>query len=517
MPLIANLTPEELCLVEVLRHPVLCPEFIRNLNIADDEEPWEFALYQQEVLCDFNTYVSFRAGRSVGKTATLIFGRVVWHLINNFYPDPLLFTAPNKVHLQVPFDNLTRFIKSNSLLQHYVDRSAINNSDYIIRAKNGFQFIGRIAGKSGTGINIIGLHIPFIMIEESGYFPMSTFLELLPTFNTFQPGCQMIVAGTPDGRRERSVNYYVDEIDPEFSKHRISAYQNPRFSEEDERQAIIRYGGKDSEDFDHLVNGNHGNPVFSMFSRENMLIEQYPLFTAKYKGKDFSADPHFIPQILSSLPQFPTYYEQIIFGVDLGYVEPSEFHILYQNKGKWYFYARIELGQVDYPLQEKLLDLLDTKFNPTIIGIDAGGVGKNFVQHLTLDDTYINKNYTNKIVPIQFGGTVSIGQDENGEDIKVKTKQVGMQRLQSATNNKEICYSSQDEELISELERTTYSKTASGEIQYFTESADGSNRNDDHNIAALMCAVLAWYTKNEVSTYQPVEKKLLKKFQWWTT
>lgn len=517
MPLIANLSQDEMALIECLRHPVLCSEFIKDLDLSDDDEPWKYEIYQEEILCDFSTYVSLRAARSVGKTEVLIFGRTIWYLVNNFYPDPLLFTAPNKVHLQVPFDKLTKFIKSNKLLQNYVERSGINNSDYIIRSKNGFQFIGRIAGKSGSGINIIGLHIPFIIIDESGYYPYGTFLELMPTFNTFQDGCQMIIAGTPDGRRDRSVNYYADEIDPEFSKHRVSAYENPRFSEEDEKQAIIRYGGKESEDFAHYVLGEHGNPVFSMFSRENMLIEQYPIFTAKYKGKDFMGDPHFINQILSSMPPLPNFYEQVIFGVDLGYVEPTEIHILYQTKGRWYFHSRIELGQVDYPLQEKLLDLLDSKFNPSLIGIDEGGVGKNFVQHLLLDDAYINKTYANRLLPIKFGGTVVIGLDENGEEIKVKTKQVGMQRLQSATNNKEICYSSQDEELISELERTTYSKTAAGEIQYFTESSDGSNRNDDHNIAALMCAILAWYTKNEVSLFQPIEKKLLNKFQWWTT
>ena len=356
-----------------------------------------------------------------------------------------------------------------------------------------------------------------ILTKNSAFIPFGTFQGLGPCLNSWIPGYQLFVAGTPDGRREKSVNFYCDQIDSSYSRHRVTAYDNPRFTKDEEENAIARYGGKDSEGFIHSILGQHGSPVYSMFDRNFMKLENYEVYTHKVKGKEFSDNSQFIYSYISSLPQLPAYYDSIIFGIDLGYTEPSVCTVLYRLKDKFYFHSRLTWSQVDYPVQERLIDMLDTKYKPVVIGIDAGagGSGKSVIQHLTTDDQYLTKNYKHKVFPVEFGGKTSIGFDDNGEEIFIKTKQFGMQKLQSIVNNKDLIFSQQDDDMISELERTRYTRTEAGNIQYSVESFSGKeNRGEDHNTAALVCALLAWHSKFEVSTYLP-DVKILKKFTWW--
>ena len=58
-----RLTQDELFLLEILEHPVWCAQFLRE----EVEHNWVLTDYQVEVLSDCNNFVSFRAGRSVGK------------------------------------------------------------------------------------------------------------------------------------------------------------------------------------------------------------------------------------------------------------------------------------------------------------------------------------------------------------------------------------------------------------------------------------------------------------------
>lgn len=510
-----KLDPEELALAEILRHPVFCSEFIRNLGVGEDEteKKWEYTVYQLEMLCDFGNYVVLCCGRAIGKSEVIL-GKTLWYMLNCFYEEPVVITVPNKVHLDPLFLKLTRWLRNNILMKNFVDRNSINNADFTIKMKNNFVLDCRIAGKSGTGANVIGLHIPFIIIDEAGYYPWGTYIELLPTLNTYQTGFQLFVAGVPDGRREKSVLFNADQIDRNFNRHRIPAHRNPRYSEADEERNLKQFRGKDSEDYVHMVLGEHGTPVYSMFDRALMSISEYPIYVGRFKGKDFEDNPMLIPEITATISPLPRYYEQVIFGVDLGYTEPTVITILYRLRDKWFFHARIVLHQVDYPVQEDLINSLDTKFLPALIGIDQGSAGISVIQNMMTDGRFSGKGYKSRIVAVNFSGTTVVGyESESGEEIELKTKQFGMQRLQSMTNNHEIVYTSDDDEMISELERTTYSRTEAGEIKYSVESLTGkANRGEDHNTAALVCAVLGYFLKFESPLNTHV--KLYNKISW---
>jgi len=53
-------------------------------------------------------------------------------------------------------------------------------------------------------------------------------------------------------------------------------------------------------------------------------------------------------------------------------------------------------------------------------------------------------------------------------------------------------------EMVTELERMTYTKTPSGEIVYKTMTEKGGKRGEDHFTSALLCAVMAYHSVNEL-------------------
>lgn len=491
---------EDLFLYEVLKNPALCAEFIYNVDIDPRyDTPFKFDWYQKEVLCDFKDHVSMCTGRAVGKTVSLV-SMILWALIFNVFPmDYVLFAVPSKVHLQPVWDGLLRGFRNNTFLSNFVRRSeGINSSDNSIKTLNGASLICRIAGQSGTGSNLVGLHTPFVLIDEAGYFPWAAFNEMQPDLNSFTRGNREVACGVPTGLREKNVLYNIDMDNDAYSKHRVSAYDNPRVTEKDIQRFIEQYGGVDSDDFVHYVEGKHGKPVFALFDRSLFKIESYPVLRMDIDGIRYLDN---ISEMFARIEAFPKLVEKnygIFFGIDLGYSEPSAFTILYMDdKERLRFHGRIKLSKVSYNIQERIIDILDTKFNPAIIGIDKGNAGITIIQNLLERPEFAHKDYKKKIVPIDFSSSVVVGEDLDGNENKIKTKVYTVSVLQEFSNNHRLIYSSTDPEMIVELERMTYTKNPTGDIVYKTMTERGGSRGEDHFTSALLCGVGAYHFTKE--------------------
>ncbi len=512
MPLVEKITVEDLALYELLRNPVLCSEFLENFDKLPNEEPFNLTWYQKEILCDFSNYVSIVAGRSAGKTVSLVF-LITWILTFNVFPnDYIVYLVPNKVHLEPVWSGLIRKYRTNSFLKHFIaSNSGINSADFKITLLNQAVLMARIAGQSGTGVSVIGLHTPFFMVDESGYQPWGSWLELQPTINTFTDGFRLMVSGVPDGRRDNSVCYHADQENSNYSKHRISSDMNPRLTEDDRQRAIEQYGGEDSDDYVHLWKAQHGKPVFALFDRNLFDIGNDPVYRLTFNGIALQDNLAEYISRLSVFPAIPNKEDNVIFGIDLGYTEPTAIVILYQDRyGRIHFHGRVRMDKVSYPIQKNLIDRLDDKFKPMIIGIDAGGVGKPVVQELLEGSDYIHKDFAKRMYPIDFSTYITIGIDSDGSEIKSKSKPFATSILQDYSNNHKIIYSHTDLELVSELERMTYSKTPTGDVVYRTLTVKGGKRGEDHFTSALLVATMAYYLKNDFTTYRPQRKSLAK-------
>ena len=512
MTLEVKITQEDLILYEILKHPVLCGEFINNVDKLPMEEKFEFTEYQKEMLCDFGNFVSLCCARSVGKTVVLS-NEIIWVLVNNIFPDDyIVYHVPGKNHVEPVFTNLEKMFRGNSVLKHFLPRkSGINHSDLIIKCLNGASLLCRIAGQSNTGTPVVGLHSPFELVDEAGYYPYGTWTELNPTLNRFTAGHRLTISGVPTGIREDNVLFMADQENSDYTKHRISALQNPRFTKEDDEAAALLYGGRDSDDYIHLVLGQHGKPVFSLFDRAAMSIGNYPVYKLVLDGIRLQNDMAAYYERISAFPGVHDKSVEYMMGIDLGYTEPTAIYILYEDKhGTIKFHGKIRLNKIQYYIQEKIIDWLDSKFEPTLIGVDEGSAGKSVVPRLREHVDYLHKEYDKRLVPINFSSMMVIGIDSAGDEIKGKTKPMAVGVLQQYTNNHRIQYTSTDLETIIELERMTYTKTPSGDIVYRTLTDRGGKRGEDHFTAALLCFTLAHYMYRETLDLRKVTKKLFK-------
>jgi hypothetical protein len=352
------------------------------------------------------------------------------------------------------------------------------------------------------------MHTPFEIVDEAAFYPWGTWIELQPTLNTWERGYRLIVSGVPIGLREQNVLYYTDEQADNFSVHRVSAHENPRYTDEDEERNVDKYGGSDSEDYIHHVLGRHGTPVFAVFDRTLMSISDYPVYKIKIDGIKVTETSEFYSR-LSNIPPIERSYDYVIMGIDLGYTEATAIHILYNSRGIIRYHARVELQKVPYPLQKQLISFLDERFKrPEVIGVDAGGPGKPIVQDLLEADEYIHKDFHKRLIPVEFGARLILGQDSDGKDIKVRMKPFAVSLTQEYSNSHRLVYSSTDFELITELERTTYTKTPTGEIVYRTLTPKGGQRGDDHNTSALLCAMIAQYQLKDAIDRKPKVRRL---------
>lgn len=515
MAIVKKLTEEELAVYEIIRHPIWCSEFLRDLDLDEEaEEKWEYTNYQEEFLCDFNPYVSICCGRTVGKTVALI-DKIVWLCINLFWNESIVYTVPNKVHLEPVFLRLTNWFRRHPFLKHYTGRTGINSQSFTIKLYNGAVVDCRIAGQSGTGANVVGLHVPILLLDEAGFYPWGTWIELMPTLNTWQEGFQLITSGVPTGRRDKNVLYFTDQRDDKFTKHRITAHENPRYSDDDEVRNVKQFGGLESEDYVHLVLGHHGAAAYALFDRQRMFLEDYNTFRGTVHGTKLKEDKGYLARFYNSLPAIPRSAEHLAFGVDLGYTDPTIITVLYRRKGErvWRILVRATFRQVPYPIQEGIIDKFDSLYNPKFLGIDEGSSGKAVIQHLVDDQRFKRKRYKSRIVPVQFRSMITVGIGADGEETKVRAKQFGMQLLQSKVNEHEIHFSNSDEALIGELERTTYTRTPTGELVFKTATVRGGFRHsEDHNVSALICFAIALYMTEELGNL--VKKVKLYKPRW---
>jgi hypothetical protein len=100
---------------------------------------------------------------------------------------------------------------------------------------------------------------------------------------------------------------------------------------------------------------------------------------------------------------------------------------------------------------------------------------------------YKDRGFKERIFPVEFGGQILVAIDENGNEKKDLVKRVAVEMLSRWIYERRIAFSKTDDDLMSELERTKFTRTITGDPVYRTE--------DDHQMAAMMCALMAYENK----------------------
>lgn len=495
----------EWALAQILDNPVTFREFI-NLDdtswkpLEEHERAWTACKAHHIAMC---------CGRSVHKTTSMIEMLYYW-VINELFVkgDPgCLLMVPNKAQKDLSFFRIRSACLNHWLVRQYVMPTAINVTEGKIEFKNGFQLLMRIAGAAGTDANVIGIHTMRIWVDEAQEFPWQTWLSLQNCLKVEIPQYQMIVSGVPNGERRNNVLFECDQVDDKYVSFNISQTMMSWWTPEFEYQKRKEYHAiqEDSEDYKHYVLGHHGTPTFSVFDRTRFLLEEFEtpkivltqkMFDAARRVDRDGIERFHLEEVVSPVPEVPMehgYRPLIGVGYDVGYSpDPAVFLIMYQHiTGVWRILARFVLQRVEYALQRETLAWLDKIYNFNFLGIDMGGPGKVQYQDLASElSPYKPYNYMERLYPVEFGGFMVVAaKDADGEIIEKKDqiKRVSIETLSRWVHEHRLSFARSDINMIEELERTKFSRTQTGEPVYRTD--------DDHQLAALLCAIMAYENK----------------------
>jgi hypothetical protein len=334
------------------------------------------------------------------------------------------------------------------------------------------------------------------------------------------------VSGVPNGERRDNVLYKCDVDDDKYISYNIAQTAMSWWSNELEYQRRKEFNAtqEDSEDYKHYVLGQHGVPTFSVFDRVRFRKEPYEvqrlvLTQGMYEntrrvGPDGMERYNLGEQVIC--PPVPVKYgvrAKIGIGYDPGYSpDPAVFFIMYHDveSNGWRNLSRYILQRVEYPLQRETFLWLDTVYQFDFLGMDMGGIGKVIYQELTselADEEYRMHNFGERIYPVEFGGRMTVALKDEKDDViekKDQVKRVAVETVSRWVHEHQFIFSSEDTNLMEELERTKFTRSNTGEPVYKTI--------DDHQFSAMMCAVMAYENRFGVPLSLPklqVRPKLL--------
>jgi hypothetical protein len=518
------MTDQEWALTEILKNPVMFREFINEDNpdwteLEDHERAWTSCTAPYLAMC---------CGRGVHKTTTMIEMLYYWMINKMHIPgDPgLLVYVPNKAQKDSIFPRIKSACTEHWLINKFV--RGINVQEGRIDFLNGFTFILRIAGSEGKEANVISIHTARIWVDEAQDFPWRSWQSLDNVLKFDIPWHMLWVSGVPNGERQNNVLYQCDMEDEKYESFNIAQTMMSWWTADLAYERRKRYNAvqEDSEDYKHYVLGQHGVPTYSVFDRIRFLKESFEtrrdVFTQAMFDKNRREEVYYINETVMCppLPMDFNIKPKVVLGYDVGYSpDPAVFFVMYQDpkNGVWRNLLRVVLQRVEYALQRETLLYLDTVYGFDAIGIDMGGPGKVVYQELTTElatKVYRDRLYKDRIFPVEFGGRMTVAlQDEDNDVIEKKDniKRVAVETVSRWVHEHRFAFSDQDNNLMEELERTKFSRTATGEPVYKT--------NDDHQFAAMMCAVMAWehYFGTPLAFLKPELKPKLVTAKWLTT
>jgi hypothetical protein len=420
-----------------------------------------------------------------------------------------LLVTPNVAQMTPILDRLIMRLGNSHLLKDFL-RGNINRSkgtmDFPQPGGSNYRIHARIAGSKGEQ-NMVGLHVPKIIGDEQQIMPMAAFTQLMPAYNGWEPNSSQLFTGVPNGIREGSVLYFTDQRSPKFKKYRIPAHQNPYYTYEDDRENLLKYGGEESDDYQHLVLGRHGDPAFSIIPRDKIRLEPFDFWTHRYTQTDKHAGRDYKMQLpLHKLPENKS--KTRILAVDTGYADPTVAQVMGQDaNGIWRTFVRYRLTRIPFPEQADAIDYLDSYYNFNMICVDlgAGGGGIGVTQDLQSNRFSKGKRYDKRIYGVRFADFLENGETAAGTPLKIQAKSYAGQELARLITEGQVIFSELDMEGVSQIERVAYQRRSDGTNQYFILSERGTGKSgDDHIFASYVVFTLTLLT----SLFEKPRKKL---------
>jgi hypothetical protein len=467
-----------------------------------DGTPRVYRAYQREDLECTAPRIIHMDGRAVGKTIDLA-TIILWFSMT--HPGKsVLVAAPYQGHLDTIIDEVEHQIFTSSVLLDSIARTTkgalkIKKSPYFeVIFTNGATVHFRPAGTGGGAFR--SLHVDLLLVDEAAWLPQSAWIALRQCLNAKG---QFRVYSTPNGLRDTT--YYKSTQSKTWHLFHWPSWVAPDWSPEREKELLDFYGGRDTPGWQHEVAGEHGSPTFGAFDTDQVVLaltdlpEYRKVFLAGEMLKSCANEAEIrcrLKDILALTVVPGTYW----IGGDLGYTsDPTEILLLKEaevnGRLTLTLVLRIHAEHVPYPVVTEILAWLDRVYSPKGLGVDRGGNGMSVVQELMGLDKYQDLYLAGRLVGYDFGGSIAVGEDENGRIIKRRVKEHMTALINEALNSRRLVLPKQDGEIEDQLCTQTY---------IFTDHGIVYSKGNDHVVDALRCALLR-RAQDQGEGYDPVE------------
>ena len=263
---------------------------------------------------------------------------------------------------------------------------------------------------------------------------------------------------------------------------------NPKWSEEREQELSEFYGGRDTPGFQHEVLGEHGHPSYGAFNHE-----QFKLCQQDYDGyrmlrllgeelSDCASEEEVrdrIDLLMCLAPEDGRFW----VGADTGYTnDPTELTVWKEDEeGALKLVFRLRAEHVAYPILSEIIALIDRYYDPRGIGVDNGGNGLSVVQDLVTLDKFRGRDFETKVRGFDFGGSTTIGYDDEDHPIRKRTKEYMTSLINRALAKRKAVFPISDIDIENEFTTHTYT-LQNGRVVY--------SKGNDHIVDSARCAFL---------------------------
>ncbi len=433
-------------------------------------------------------------GRETGKTVDI--AASVLHYANTTDHGSGLVATPHQSSLDTIIDYIELQLELNPALAKDVK---IVRQPYVKitfgRTKSVIHF--RQAGPYGDAFR--SLHVARIWVDEAAWMPGKAWKAI---GRCLLPEGVMRVYSNPNGLRD--TEYYRFTQNPTWRVVRWPSTIAPTWNEERRRELADYYNGENTPGWQHEVMGEHGAPSFGAFDSEAVLralcaIENYTLrrlsgdlLTRSESAAEKTIDENFASELsnISEILDLPPRRGVFYLGADLGYTsDPAEMLLIEESpSGEVSVALRVHCERVPYPQLCMILTALDREYAPVGMGIDAGHNGISVFHDLTQLPQYRPYNFISRLQAYDFGGTIVVGEDEDGHQLKSYAKEHMTKLINEALAKNRLKLPDNDNEITNQLCTQTYVKS-DRRIIY--------TKKDDHVIDALRCAMLRRDRQND--------------------
>lgn len=465
-----GLSVEELEYLKILTNPVYWAEStLRDPRPGKEHEKIKLRDYQKEILLDPANQKVIRAGRRLGKTATMVVNMLHFATTN---PETVqIFATPYDNQARLIYDELMKYINASPDLTASLKRSV--KSPYEIELKNGAKIKGFTAGtRSGSeGGSLRGQAAQFLYLDELDYMTEADFETIYAIALADPKNIKVWCSSTPTGKRSTFWKLCTGVI-PGWKEFYYPIMRNPEWSPTMEAQLRGQYS---EQGYIHECLAEFGEETVGVFAKE-LIDEAKDLY-------EYGA--------MNRTPGAPCF-----ITVDWDkYGAETTIVVSEWNNNRW------ENGQPHYRLQVldkilipkskftfdnavKKIIALNKVYDPNFIYVDRGS-GEYQVETLhQYGIDHPESGLKDKVVGIALGSSRKVMDPATGMMEKKPLKSFMVNQLTILFERHQIWLNEDDEGLIKQFENYRVVKT----------SRDGNpiySDEDEHGVDCVGFAVLA--------------------------